>query len=888
MKLIKMGLFLAVFLLLANILYSSTYVNVTLANDKFGASSNLDGNLVFNFTDIMPLNEQFLFYVDDLTYPISLENALKAAKISFTLIKQKYDAKDGSNEITVTGSGIKSGFDLRGGTEENPREPEDVEVLKVSFNIKSTTSPVDDVKINMGNNRVYRYKGEPKNFVDMDKGHLGSFSLQGSSVDILSGNIFCQRMNITDSGEYNIKVVAKKESANSDLNVTMSDNPESFTPDCSNPETPCCTIKNFDISNSFSETNCILKKNIPERKEQYVCVYPTNQDSSDKLFELRVITSPQNKRGYVSGEPSEWNFYIYGQYRNYDRKLQTGSSDFVQFSPDFFNNYINECESDCLIIPLNITMANNVPLQLYNLTLGVLINGQTQITEREFKEIDIKQRSAIYTGTVNVGLSDFDNVLTPAALGNDYEFYVSFNGADSNKLNFNVVDGPKAVIRYGPFNPGINEVATFDASSSTVVEGRNITSYSWDFGDGKNAKGIKTKHSYNETGDYRVKLKVTDSEGIYSIDTITVKVQEIGVDAGELINMTLNYIENFEDSLATSSVKVQDTAELLNITSKVNNFKTELNNLYGDYEDIATNSSLNDTEKNILLSPIKQRVNAILNDVPVSLTVDSSTFDSGVSSLAQIPNCCEFYNDELKTKLFISQKGVDVSSEARIINLDYINGESESFMIMKKNIVGSGTKVYEFTPFGFSIQESLNGIDFTVPQLNIYTFGFTNQLIYRIDSTNLAQALQTRTVVLPSNLEGVNAEEIKEVDIGELCGNNICEQKENTTDSCPKDCQPNRSLVLGTSLIVLLFIVLIIYFGWLFRGGLLKKLGNTVKNLFKTERDYGALKIFIDNALGKGVDLEKMKVALKSKGWSERQIDKALADIKSEKTHPKK
>lgn len=892
MRTIKKGILVILFLLLASVVYGTTYINATLSNNKFGSSSSLDGILTFNFTEALPLSELFVFHVGDLSYPVTLKNVLDVAGIlkNLDIIEESYDVDDGGESLNVNGPGIKAGFDLRGNVN-NPRDAGDVEVLGVSFNVKPTSTRVEDLKINIGDDRVYRYKGDSQGFLDLDKTHLGIFSLSGSSVDVLSGNVFCQRMNVTDSGEYKAKVIVKKENADSDLNITMSSSAEPFSPDCENPDTPCCTIKNSDIlSSSFSEVNCVIKKEIPENTEQYLCAYPTNQDSSNKLFELRVNTNQQNKRGYVSGELSEWDFYLYGQYRTYDRKLDSGKNTFVEFSPDFVNNYINNCERDCLIIPLNITMQNNAPFQLYNLTLKALIDGVVQITEREFKEINIIPESILYDKTVNAELSSLESVLTPDDLDENYEFYVSFDGLNSEKIKFDVVPAPKAIIKYGPFNPGAKEEVNFDASSSASVEGRTISYYVWDFGDEFGLSGIKVKHSYNNSGDYKVKLKIEDSEGIYDIETLTVRVQDVSENLGEQINETLDAIDTFDGGFVSSSLQVKNTVEILGLNTKLNAFRTELNNLYAQYENISLNESLNESKKKGLLLPISHRLGEIRAEVPLRFSVDTSTFDSGVNSLNKIPLCeiCGFGTDSLRTKLFVSQKNVNIDGEARIVNLEYLDGNSESFMIIKKDITGSGLSVYEFTPFGFSIEESLNDIDFTVPQQNVYSFSLTNQLLYKVDSTNLGQALQTRTVVLPVNLAGIDVEAKDDIKVEEICGNKICEDNENKTSSCPKDCQPGSGLAVLTSIVVLGLIALIIYFGWFFRGGFLRKLGDSVKNLFKTERDYSVLKNFVGNALNKGVEENKLKGLLRSKGWKEKQIEKALHDIKTDKEKPRK
>ena len=66
---------------------------------------------------------------------------------------------------------------------------------------------------------------------------------------------------------------------------------------------------------------------------------------------------------------------------------------------------------------------------------------------------------------------------------------------------------------------------SFDASGSWASDG--IVAYRWDFGDGTNADGITTSHSYAAKGSYRVTLTVTDAGGLTGADAQTVATTDI-------------------------------------------------------------------------------------------------------------------------------------------------------------------------------------------------------------------------------------------------------------------------------------------------------------------------------------------------------------------------
>ncbi len=83
---------------------------------------------------------------------------------------------------------------------------------------------------------------------------------------------------------------------------------------------------------------------------------------------------------------------------------------------------------------------------------------------------------------------------------------------------------PYADFIWAPLQPEENRTVTFDASASTP-DGGTITSYKWNFGDGKSGTGKIVTHVYTKAGKYTVVLNVTDSEGKWDSQTkqITVK-----------------------------------------------------------------------------------------------------------------------------------------------------------------------------------------------------------------------------------------------------------------------------------------------------------------------------------------------------------------------------
>jgi hypothetical protein len=72
-------------------------------------------------------------------------------------------------------------------------------------------------------------------------------------------------------------------------------------------------------------------------------------------------------------------------------------------------------------------------------------------------------------------------------------------------------------------NAQVRQNITFDGSGSYDPDG-TISSYDWDFGDGKTGTGMIVNHKYRKAGTYVVTLTVTDNDGGTGQDTATVTI----------------------------------------------------------------------------------------------------------------------------------------------------------------------------------------------------------------------------------------------------------------------------------------------------------------------------------------------------------------------------
>jgi PKD repeat protein len=78
----------------------------------------------------------------------------------------------------------------------------------------------------------------------------------------------------------------------------------------------------------------------------------------------------------------------------------------------------------------------------------------------------------------------------------------------------------------GPYYETVDEIVNFDGSYSYDSDG-SISKYEWDFGDGSTDTGETPSYTYRDTGDYIVRLTVTDNKGKTDLDITYAYITEI-------------------------------------------------------------------------------------------------------------------------------------------------------------------------------------------------------------------------------------------------------------------------------------------------------------------------------------------------------------------------
>lgn len=107
---------------------------------------------------------------------------------------------------------------------------------------------------------------------------------------------------------------------------------------------------------------------------------------------------------------------------------------------------------------------------------------------------------------------------------------VTDNGGATGSSTFIVqisdaIKTPPVAAINGPANGVVSQPLSFDGTGSKDSDGQ-ITSYTWDFGDGTSANGFNVSHTYAVSGTYKVTLTVIDNDGLNAQATQVVVIEE--------------------------------------------------------------------------------------------------------------------------------------------------------------------------------------------------------------------------------------------------------------------------------------------------------------------------------------------------------------------------
>lgn len=128
----------------------------------------------------------------------------------------------------------------------------------------------------------------------------------------------------------------------------------------------------------------------------------------------------------------------------------------------------------------------------------------------------------------------------------------------ANDTSGNIADTKNPTADIGKPYSGyqVLEEINFNASDSFDLDG-NITSYTWDFGDGTTGSGVKIKHTYFADGEYNIELTVTDDDEKTDTERTTITISAL--DKINASVSTINTLEVWSNTTLNESFCAYDT-----------------------------------------------------------------------------------------------------------------------------------------------------------------------------------------------------------------------------------------------------------------------------------------------------------------------------------------
>ena len=886
---IKKGVFIILIIILLSYSVSAS-LGLNLRKTSYGPNQHLDGSFNFSFTSELNADMPVIVSINGLDFETTLEDFLGVSATSASYAKSGTPISTATIEFTEAGSITSYGIDLT----QNGQIIPDL-INKLTFNISGSGSPSPMLpSIKLGDILVWNYRGpiiSPEQYVNPGIPYLYSFRSDGVE-NVKPRQAFCEKINIKAAPKYKIISNVKKVKDGYGLLAFIIDDidSESIPVSCGSNQL-CCTFNT--ITSEFANRNCVINNGINADGERYLCITTGSGTGpiKDNYYGISKEFKDDKFAGYFVSEDgtvypqTNTDYFVWYEYA----KFETNLSSKANLSD--FTSLVDEYPAKGDLIPITVMSKGKGSINLIDLFTDVKRTTGPSSEYAKFTPIKYSSPKVSYSGAKTQSLSSgfLTDFVTPLDIGT-YTLTVNIGG-ESKSATINVINEPVALIMYEPGFPGVSQDIIFNGSESFSPEGLNIIGYKWDFGNGKIGNGSIARTNYNKTGDFIVRLTVTDQSGISGSYETVVSVRSILGDLGVALNateLTINSVKNF---IASSNDEIKDSAELLGINQELDNATTQLSLLKISYNGAL---KLSDATRESELAKISNNLFMLMDSTPRSLRVTSFKSDSaGVVSLSELPDISKLNIEGItdvesfKFGLLGYQEGINIKGDARLIEIDYITDKKESFILVKKNIDTTKIlkgKIYEISN---NVKTVLtDGYEAVVPN-SIYRWPVDKrEIAYIVEGVDVSSAAEARTIVIPPLSEFGAAGLGEEIFGYEFdCGNKVCDAGEDEI-SCPQDCRKKYPIGFIIFLIVLTGIgvyYLNFYhgpfsFGRFFND--LKKRGKKEK-LFKNEQDLTNLKNYIKNSIAKGITKSQVIQILKQKKWTDAQIEEAFKKVKN-------
>ncbi|MEK6840423.1 MAG: PKD domain-containing protein, partial [Nanoarchaeota archaeon] len=543
---------------------SSASFNVGSPNSSletiYGPSENITGWINISFSS-EPVSSVFR---DSRGNSANLSSLLKSNEGVYAYSCIPKDCKDG---YTTNSPGLTKAITLNSGNSKVygiKLTGNLFSIDSLNFKIDSTAGPscTNQIEVDFLDDSVIDARN--KNFLDsqscfVNQKSYGCFDSGNSEMEEFTfptgTTPYCEKVTLSDSPGFFLGAWIKKVSGTRTLKASIYDV-------YGGGEITNCILP--DASPSGGEISCNVSYSVISPAEYYVCISATSGSGDYKI--RGYSANGTNGCGFYgtpvpSTMPAAYDIFAQGKQfgavgtdNGMNKSINDGRS-FAEMAEEYIiKKYgTKDCTSGC-VVPIRIKSNLNQDVTLKDLQ----VNYQKDtgiVTENNFYEVQTTA-AKVSSGFQKLYL-DNSGFSVPSSLAN-YTFSLS--------LNSQVVVSQKMQVKDVPIIKSITPEKTAAAYPTEFIVNvnskYNLTGFSWDFGDNSQETTTdenKISHTYDSTGLYDLKIKVTDQRGLSSSKVFIINVSS----PKELINSSLFKLErdisNIEEEISTFTAFYQDS-----------------------------------------------------------------------------------------------------------------------------------------------------------------------------------------------------------------------------------------------------------------------------------------------------------------------------------------
>jgi len=672
----------------------------------------------------------------------------------------------------------------------------------------------------------------------------------------IRGESYCQRVKLSESPGFKIGAWVKEETAGDNkLIIKLYDiDRNRFV------EGGSCELPKEEISGTGEEVGCNINHLVVKSKDYYVCIH---DEGGSGTYKIKGYDSGTEICGFL-GSPIQTETNSYKIFAEGRRFAAVGDLEITNILPDGTNlrnlieNYIIKkygiemnCPSNGCIIPMIIEAKRNQGITISDLKIEYQKVGAIATSDK-FYDLNGTPATVSSTGFQKLYL-DQGNFYPPQEYG-DFIFKLKFNEIEIFSENITI---EMPMIR--SLIPTITASAYPTQFEAILNYPENIIKYEWDFGDNssKVTSTNKVIHTYSSTGDYQLKIKITDSnqKSSYKIFNILVGSPE------EIIN---NYLEEMQEDLTNINSQLNEfpkfQKESLYSTLNIEDIDSEFKQLKKDFKAAYSEGDYNEILTNLLDLQIPKSIRVGKKADSISFYPDENNINLDI--LKSIGGEEDDIDDEdkyIQSIIFWNQENIEIRINFKEFMVKYENFEEPLLRTFELRI--SEKEDLNHTPY--LILRELDNLNFAENYSEIEKNGY----VYM----ELKQSQETIAFSTTENVDFTNLPLFISPPISglTLLDIDIIEDDEKTSK--------------WVSFISIIFLVLII--GTIVYIILQEWYKRKYENyLFKNRNNLYNIISYIGTMKRKGVKNKEIKSKLKKAGWSSEQINYALKKYVGKRT----